>query len=102
MSAPFVLRGEVDLATAPGVAEQLRRHIASTTDDVLVDCRALEFIDSTGIGVLVDARRQLQADGRALQIVHLDDPGRRAVEILGLTEFLGVTELTSAAGASAS
>jgi anti-anti-sigma factor len=94
---PFQLCGEIDLATALVWRDRLGRHIDATPGaSVVIDCDALAFIDSSGIGVLVDARRRLAA-GRSLRIVNLHDPGRRAVEILGLVEFLGVAEPTGTA-----
>jgi anti-sigma B factor antagonist len=101
MSAVFRLRGEVDLASVPGLTERIHRFITWSAEDVVVDCEDLDFIDSSGIAVLLDALAALDADGRGLAIVNLRDPGRRAIEILGLTEHLGVTTLPSMADGSA-
>jgi anti-sigma B factor antagonist len=100
VSAVFRLRGEVDLASVPGLTESLHRFIGWSGDDVVVDCAELDFIDSSGIAVLLDARATLDAHGRALRMVNLRNPGRRAIEVLGLIEHLGVTQLPSMADGS--
>ena len=47
----LVLRGELDLATAP----QLEHALAAAGDGVLLDLRGLTFMDSTGVRVLLEA-----------------------------------------------
>jgi anti-sigma B factor antagonist len=50
-SRRLVLRGELDLATAPRLVQAL----AATGDDVVLDLRDLTFMDSTGVRVLLEA-----------------------------------------------
>ncbi len=49
------LIGELDLEGAPRLEEELRRAEASDADAIVVDLGELEFIDSTGIRLLVMA-----------------------------------------------
>jgi anti-anti-sigma factor len=57
----LVLRGELDLATAP----QLEHALAAAGDGVLLDLRGLTFMDSTGVRVLLEAAER----GGGLRIV---------------------------------
>lgn len=50
----FVVRGELDLATAPELEEALVSAIEAG-DEVVLDLRELEFMDSSGVRVLVVA-----------------------------------------------
>lgn len=50
----FLVRGELDLATAPQLEEALVSAIEAG-EDVVLDLRALEFMDSSGVRVLVVA-----------------------------------------------
>jgi anti-sigma B factor antagonist len=84
------LRGDIDLATRDDIAGYLDTVIKFSGDDVVVDCGAVDFMDSSGITVLVDARNRLDAQGRRLRIVGLTTKTRRAIDILGLGAFLGV------------
>jgi anti-sigma B factor antagonist len=82
-----VVHGELDLATAP----QLRRALHGLAGDVTVDCRDLEFIDSTGLGVLVQAHNRLTEHAGALRIEGLSQRCRRVFEISGLDQTLNLS-----------
>lgn len=60
------LAGELDLATAPGLAKAIAD--ASGSGHVLVDLSRLVFIDSSGLRVLLDAARSAQSDGWRLEL----------------------------------
>jgi anti-anti-sigma factor len=61
------MRGEHDISTAPELAQALER--AAAHSDVLVDLSECDFIDSTAIGVLISAAKQVQARGEQLVVV---------------------------------
>ena len=74
------IHGELDLA----VADQLRRAIERADgEQLLISLASCEFIDSTGIAVIV---RASQADGRKL-VVH--SPSAQALRILEVTGLMG-------------
>jgi anti-anti-sigma factor len=86
----FPLVGEIDLETAGELHRRLLAAILASDGDLVVDASALDFIDSSGLGVLVDARTVLATRGRRMQMVAVPPIARRAIEILGLLELLGV------------
>ena len=59
----LVLRGELDLATAPQLEQAVAERLDAGTD-VVVDLRELVFMDSTGLRVLVAAHARKGADQR--------------------------------------
>ena len=65
-SVILALHGEVDEANVDGVEAQLDALLASTTGDVRIDCDAIEYIDLTGLDVLVRAHHELAQHGRRL------------------------------------
>ena len=67
-SVQLTLRGELDIATAPEL-EQLVNERIDAGDEVVVDLRALEFMDSSGIRVLVAAHARAGRVGTTLVIV---------------------------------
>src|SRR5207248_1614730 len=92
----FRLRGEVDIATAPRVRADFHALIAHDSSNLLIDCSQLDFIDSTGIVVLLEANRDLEADGRHMLLVNVPEGPRRVFEILALTNlFCSDRELVS-------
>lgn len=60
------LFGELDLASAPALEQQLLDAHASGVLQVVVDLRGLEFIDSAGLHVLLDGQRRLREGGRTV------------------------------------
>jgi anti-anti-sigma factor len=89
------VEGELDLA----VAGQLEDAIAGCGDKhTLIDLGECEFIDSTGIAVIVRAYRERAADGRGRIAVHsASDQVLRVLTITGLTEVGLVFESRDAA-----
>jgi anti-sigma B factor antagonist len=86
----FFVRGEIDLASAPDLQRDLEETIATTTGDLVLDCCGITFLDSTGVGVFVHAKRLLAAQGRDIRIVNADQLTVRVLELLGLAEILHV------------
>lgn len=80
------VRGELDLSTAPELEGPLDRALESDEGSVLIDLSQCEFIDSTGIALIVRAWQRLSSgeNGRALVICSQNDQVRRVLEITGL------------------
>jgi anti-anti-sigma factor len=83
------VRGELDLSTAPQLEGPLDEAVADAGSSVLIDLSDCEFIDSTGIALIVRAwQRTAQDDngdsGRGFVICSQNDQVRRVLEITGL------------------
>jgi anti-anti-sigma factor len=80
------VRGELDLSTAPDLEGPLEEALASGEGSLLIDLSQCEFIDSTGIALIVRAWQRLHSgeNGRALVICSQNDQVRRVLEITGL------------------
>lgn len=80
------VRGELDLSTAPELEGPLEQTLENGKGSVLIDLTECEFIDSTGIALIVRAWQRLQSgeNGRALVICSQNDQVRRVLEITGL------------------
>jgi anti-sigma B factor antagonist len=61
--------GEVDVYTAPRLRERLVELVEAGARKVIVDLSRVEFLDSTGLGVLVGALKRLRAAGGTLALV---------------------------------
>jgi anti-sigma B factor antagonist len=86
----ITLRGELDLANA-GTAEDALEKALQEKTDVIVDMRELEFIDSTGIALLVAS---LSGDDKAqIRFIPSASPAvTRVLELTGLAERLPIAE----------
>lgn len=85
----IAVQGELDLNTAPQLEERLEPIFASGDAGLVIDLSGCEFIDSTGIGLIVRAWQRLDADPDSdgdsrFALCGLSDPVRRLLEITGL------------------
>jgi anti-sigma B factor antagonist len=83
------LAGELDLYNAPDVRTALQQATADGPERVVVDLSEVEFIDSTALGVLIEARSRF-ADRKAFLLAGPGLETRRALEISGLDRHFGV------------
>ena len=82
------VRGELDIASAPRFKLTLETAESGDVRLVIVDLAELQFIDSTGLRVLLDAKRRASAAGGDLRIVNARGEVRRLLEIAGVLELL--------------
>lgn len=86
------LRGELDVAHAPGVASQLTTAVTVYGPWVVVDMRGLEYIGSAGLGVLVRVLKWTRAKGGDLPLAA---PQGMVRKILAVTGLIGVFSVYS-------
>jgi anti-sigma B factor antagonist len=87
-----VVAGDLDLATVPRLEQALTSALAVACDvtRVVVDLRAVEFIDSSGLTALIKAHRRAGDDGRPLV---LRAPSARVMRTLELTQLDSVLDV---------
>ena len=83
------LRGELDLYNAHEVREAVLRECESGPERVVVDLAEVVFIDSTALGVLIEARTKMP-NRRAFLLAAPAIETRRALEISGLDRHFGL------------
>ena len=76
--------GEIDLATAPQLREAVLDLIQNGSHLVVVDLRGVEFMDSTGLGVLVGALKRLREQEGDLALVCTEGPVLKILALTGL------------------
>jgi anti-sigma B factor antagonist len=83
------LVGELDLYNAHMVRDELFAAAARSPERLVVELSGVTFIDSTGLGVLIEARTKL-ANRKAFRLVAPGLETRRALEISGLDRHFAV------------
>lgn len=84
------IRGEVDLYTAPKLRERLEQVVAGEDQQVVVELSEMDFIDSTGLGVLVGALKQVREHGGDMVLRNPSRSTHKILEIAGLTKLFTV------------
>jgi anti-sigma B factor antagonist len=92
------LAGELDLYNAEEIRAALAQAIEGSPRRVVVDMGDVEFVDSTALGVLIEAHSKLGRDRLALAAPQLDT--RRTLQVSGLDRHLKVHETVEDALAS--
>lgn len=83
------LAGELDLYNAHVVRDALLESAASSPERLVIDLSDVSFIDSTALGVLIEARTRL-ANRRAFLLASPGLEARRALEVSGLDRHFTV------------
>jgi anti-sigma B factor antagonist len=84
--------GEIDLATVDRVRLEIERCVASGYERVMLDLRAVTFIDSTGVHLVIDADTAARTGGWDLQVIDAPGPVQRLFELTGLRDRLPFVE----------
>jgi anti-sigma B factor antagonist len=98
--AVLSVKGDVDIYTAP----RLRERIVGLADEgslrIVVDLQGVEFMDSTGLSVLVAGLKRLKENDGVLALVVTREPVLRILSITGLDRVFPIYNEVSAATAS--
>jgi anti-sigma B factor antagonist len=87
-----VVSGELDLASSPELQEQLDRVWESNPELLVIDLRQLEFMDSTGLSIIVAAHQRLAEKGRSLSVVKGSAQVQRLLDLTGVAERLQLVD----------
>jgi anti-anti-sigma factor len=91
-AAIVVVRGELDLATSPELEEELRKVWDAGNEQLVIDLRELEFMDSTGLSIIVKAHQRLSDEGRRLSLVRGSQQVQRLLDLTGVSERLQLVD----------
>ena len=82
--------GEIDVYTSPKLRERLVAVVADGADHLVIDLEDVEFIDSTGLGVLVGILKRTRARGGSMSLVCSQDGLLRVFRITGLERVFSI------------
>jgi anti-sigma B factor antagonist len=88
----IALSGELDLASSPALQEELERAAAAETPMLIIDLRELDFMDSTGLSVLVRAHQRIEEGGRQLAMVRGPQQVQRLLSLTGVADRLTLVD----------
>jgi anti-sigma B factor antagonist len=89
-TATAVVSGELDLTSADSLQDRVRETIEAGSRAVRLDLGGLAFVDSTGLGSLVQCHRAAGELGVQFELTNVPDRVLRLMEITKLTELLPI------------
>ena len=88
----LTLEGELDIATAPRIEEALQSAEQKAPPLLVLDLRALGFMDSTGLRTILGADARAREGGRRLVVVQGDENIRRVFEVTRLYDRVEIVD----------
>jgi anti-sigma B factor antagonist len=100
-AATVVVRGEIDLATQAEFRAVLCDLVVSGQIHLTIDLSGVEFIDSTGLGALIGARRRVHAFNGSLCLLAPSEQVMKVFTVTGLNRVFDIRETHVEAESSA-
>lgn len=82
--------GEIDVYTAPRLRESIVAAVEAGRNRLIIDVQQVQFLDSTGLGVLVGALKRVRGEDGSLDIVCTQERILKIFEITGLDKVFGL------------
>ena len=89
--------GEIDVYTAPKLRECITELVDQGRRDLIIDLEKVEFMDSTGLGVLVGGLKRVRTHEGSLELVCTQERLLKIFRITGLAKVFTIHESESAA-----
>jgi anti-sigma B factor antagonist len=97
----LLVEGELDIATAPRLISVLNGAVQEALRSLVVDLSEVDFMDSTGLALLINAHRRLTRRSKGFAVVCPPGPLWRVFEITDMIETLHVCPDRDSARAAA-
>jgi anti-sigma B factor antagonist len=91
------LRGEIDVYTAPRLRQALIDLVEGGATQIVVDMSSVDFLDSTGLGVLVGGLKRVKSNDGELRLVVTQDRIMKIFDITGLAKVFPIYASTDEA-----
>jgi anti-sigma B factor antagonist len=89
--------GEIDVYTAPKLRDKITELVADGIYHIVIDMEDVQFLDSTGLGVLVGGLKKVRAHDGSLSLVCTQDRLLKIFQITGLAKVFAIHETTEEA-----
>ena len=86
----LLVAGELDIATAPRLITALNGAVQEALRSLVVDLSRVDFMDSTGLALLINAHRRLTRRSKGFAVVCPPGPLRRVFEVTDMVDTLHV------------
>ena len=84
------LKGDIDIYAAPEMKEKLALLIEKYKSNIVIDCKELNYIDSTGLGALVALLKKAKDYDKGIRIINIKPYIRKLFTITGLEKMFSM------------
>ena len=84
--------GTIDISTAPRLRELLIDLVSKDNHQLIVNLDRVEFLDSTGLGVLIGGLKRVRAHDGSLDLVCTQERILKIFRVTGLAKVFGIHE----------
>ncbi len=84
--------GEVDIYTSPDLKNKVFELIEEKKSDLIINGESLDYIDSTGLGVLMSIYKKMQEKNLNFKIINLKPNIYKLFDITGLNKVFNIQE----------
>lgn len=89
-SVKVSLNGEVDIYTSQELKEKLNNIVGENKKDLIIDCKELNYIDSTGLGIFVATLKKAKQYDKKIVILNLKENIKKLFIITGLDKVFEI------------
>jgi anti-sigma B factor antagonist len=89
--------GEIDVYTAPKLRDKITELVNAGSHALVIDMEKVEFLDSTGLGVLVGGLKKVRAHDGSMELVCSQDRLLKIFRITGLAKVFTIHDSEAAA-----
>lgn len=89
-SGVIKMTGEIDYTVTPKIRAGLINYIEKTQGVLVLDLSQLNYLDSSGLAVFIEARRHLVDKGRSLQIVSVTPEVKKIFQLTQVDKLFGL------------
>lgn len=89
-STQVILRGEIDIHSSQEFKTRFNEIVSGCTGDLYIDCAQLTYIDSTGLGILVGAIKEMRKENNSIYILNLKENIKKLFLITGLDKLFKI------------
>lgn len=86
------LNGEIDVYTAPKLKKEILPLTERKGNKVKIDLENIKYLDSTGLGVFINAYKSTKENDGELKLIHVHDRVLRLFKVTGLHEIMDLDE----------
>jgi anti-sigma B factor antagonist len=88
--AVLAVTGELDVATAPQLRQEAVRLTTLGQSRIVIDLSGVDFLDSTGLGVIVGVLKRARTHGGDLVVAGAEDHVRKVFDITRISDVVAM------------